>query len=230
VNSITYKLIDLNEFALEPGTVLQRFEGFENALVRFEQNRIHFSECSKLTHEQRQHILHADKLILSGSGLNLAASQKDWNTQTITLLKDIEWLISRFRGPILGICFGMQYLAYLCGIRVRPIPPPNQNAEATPKIPVTLRIRANIPILGLFAYQTIQVELNHHQEIDPTQIPPTMLVFGSTFVTPIQIVQFSPRPWYGVQFHPETMQNATWEVGHHILRTFVDYPTPLINF
>ena len=114
--------------------------------------------------------------------------------------------------PVLGICYGMQLLAYNLGGKVAP----SQHREYGP---------ANLEIsdgnAALFANlqsptSDLQVWMSHGDRLDA--IPPGFHVIARSANSPIAAMADSDRKLYGIQFHPEVKHTPQ---GTTIIRNFL---------
>ena len=112
------------------------------------------------------------------------------------------------RLPVLGICYGMQALAFALGGAVEP----SQRREYG---------RAHLIVgepLGLMAdvEDGAQVWMSHGDHL--TRLPDGFHHIAHTENAPIAAVRSETHPFYGVQFHPEVVHT---KVGAQILENFV---------
>ena len=136
-------------------------------------------------------------IILSGS----PCSVRDANAPQVDL--------SLFRGklPLLGICYGAQYLAHCCGGKVE-----NSNSREYGR--AMLDVTADSPLLkGVSAHS--QVWMSHGDTI--SALPTGARVIASTADVENAAFQFTGEPTYAVQFHPEVYHTAE---GSKILANF----------
>jgi len=182
-----------------------RGKEFTEALKSFQPelvwDRIHYRNLidkDPTRSAEAQKVLSADGLILSGSSHNL--SEKNVREEFEPLAE----LIRRYEKPILGICFGHQLLAHAFGFPVRPLRQEYFSSEwweHTLK-PVLLPVRKGFPLLE---EEKIWVEFSHHEEIQESEkFYRVFEVFASTEACRIQIIMHRTKPFFGVQFHPET--------------------------
>ena len=127
-------------------------------------------------------------VILSGS----PCSVRDANAPQVDL--------SLFRGklPLLGICYGAQYLAHTGGGRVE-----TSNTREYGR--AMLRVVAESPLLKGVSSQT-QVWMSHGDSI--SALPTGAQVIASTADVVNAAFQFDNEPTYAVQFHPEVYHTA----------------------
>ena len=136
-------------------------------------------------------------VILSGS----PCSVRDANAPQVDL--------SLFRGklPLLGICYGAQYLAHCCGGKVE-----NSNSREYGR--AMLEITADSPLLKGVSKHT-QVWMSHGDTI--SALPTGAQVIASTADVVNAAYQFAGEPTYAVQFHPEVYHTTE---GSKILANF----------
>ncbi len=137
-------------------------------------------------------------VILSGS----PCSVRDANAPQVDLS------LLRGRLPLLGICYGAQYLAHRCGGSV-------EGADSREYGRAMLDVvRADSPLLkGVNAHS--QVWMSHGDTI--SRLPEGASVIASTADVQNAAFQFSGEPTYAVQFHPEVYHTTE---GARILANF----------
>ena len=136
-------------------------------------------------------------VILSGS----PCSVRDANAPQVDL--------SQFRGrlPLLGICYGAQYLAFTGGGKV-------EASDSREYGRALLRTVAPSPLLEGVAAET-QVWMSHGDTI--SALPEGAEVMASTADVANAAFQFKGEPTYAVQFHPEVYHTAE---GSQMLSNF----------
>ena len=136
-------------------------------------------------------------VILSGS----PCSVRDANAPQVDL--------SLFKGrlPLLGICYGAQYLAQKCGGKV-------EASDSREYGRAMLQITAESPLLKGVSRQT-QVWMSHGDTI--SALPAGAKVIASTADVENAAYQFADEPTYAVQFHPEVYHT---DEGSRILANF----------
>ena len=119
--------------------------------------------------------------------------------------------LSGIRGkyPILGICYGAQFIAYSNGGRVEPAGTREYGRAHLSHIEA-----ANLLFRGVS--QGTQVWMSHGDTI--TAIPEGFRIIASTDKVKIAAYQVEGEPMWGVQFHPEVFHS---EEGTQMLRNFV---------
>ena len=118
--------------------------------------------------------------------------------------------------PILGICYGLQLLAFLLGGEVLP-----QKEREYGR--AQLRIHTPISLLeGFKNNETITVLMSHGDYV--AKAPDGFIALAQTSSSPFAVVADETHKFYGVQFHPEV---AHTERGKKILDNFL---TIVCNF
>jgi len=110
--------------------------------------------------------------------------------------------------PVLGICYGLQLLAYLFGGKVEP-------AEKREYGFAELKVIDNKELLSGVNNKT-QIWMSHGDMV--VSLPEGFVVTGSTSNTPIAVIENRERKIYGVQFHPEVKHTIE---GKKILSNFL---------
>jgi GMP synthase (glutamine-hydrolysing) len=142
--------------------------------------------------------LEADALVLSGGAPRIA-----WESPKLG--KCIDYL-QTFKGPILGICVGLQLMAVYCGGKAGPSEVPEYGLA---KIKV---IQEDDLFRGL--PKEFLVWESHNDEV---KVAEGFEVLAFSENCSIQAAKHLKKPYYGVQFHPEV--NNT-EHGEEILQNF----------
>ncbi len=138
-------------------------------------------------------------VILSGS----PSSVRDANAPQIDL--------SPIKGafPLLGVCYGAQYLAQNYGGEVKPSATREYGRAMLSKVEA-----ANPLICGLS--QTTQVWMSHGDTI--ARIPDNYKIIASTEDVPVAAFQIDGEKTWGIQFHPEVYHSTE---GSQLLKHFV---------
>jgi GMP synthase (glutamine-hydrolysing) len=112
--------------------------------------------------------------------------------------------------PVLGICYGLQLMAYLLGGRV-------QRGEKGEYGLAFLDLAKTAPLFeGLPLHTREQIWMSHRDTA--LAAPPGFEVLGSTETCAIAAMADTGRRLYGVQFHPEVVHTCH---GRQILENFV---------
>ena len=138
-------------------------------------------------------------VILSGS----PSSVRDANAPQVDL--------SSIKGafPLLGVCYGAQYLAQNYGGEVKPSATREYGRAMLSKVEA-----ANPLICGLS--QTTQVWMSHGDTI--ARIPDNYRIVASTEDVPVAAFQIDGEKTWGIQFHPEVYHSTE---GSQLLKHFV---------
>ena len=110
--------------------------------------------------------------------------------------------------PVLGICYGMQLLAHLSGMRVTPAKE-REYGLAQLNVSGKSRLLQGIP-------SPTPVWMSHGDKI--TQLPPDFSITARTENTEMAVIESDSRGLYGVQFHPEVIHTSE---GRRILENFL---------
>ncbi|MDF7675855.1 glutamine-hydrolyzing GMP synthase [Neisseriaceae bacterium ESL0693] len=113
--------------------------------------------------------------------------------------------------PVLGICYGMQWMAHILGGEVSA---GNQREFGYAKVHTT----PNALTEGLFDGEpdTLEVWMSHGDKV--SALPDNFNVVGQTESCPFAIIENAQKHFYGVQFHPEVTHTKQ---GQAILNRFV---------
>lgn len=112
--------------------------------------------------------------------------------------------------PILGICYGMQMMAFVLGGKV------SRAREREYGYAKFLVMDNRHVFHGLTPEHTYQVWMSHGDRVE--SIPPEFSVVGRSANSPIAAMANPERKLYGLQFHPEVHHT---EIGETILRNFL---------
>lgn len=113
------------------------------------------------------------------------------------------------RLPLLGVCYGAQYLAYFYGGEVSPAP-----SREYGRAMLTVK-RADDPLMQRLPSPT-QVWMSHGDTI--TRVPAGYEVIASTDDVEMAAYRIAGEQTWGIQFHPEVFHSTD---GTHLLRNFV---------
>ena len=109
--------------------------------------------------------------------------------------------------PVLGICYGLQWIAHTLGGRVQP-------AERREYGPADLELRDGSPLFAGFP-KHLKIWMSHGDNV--LDLPPGFHATGATGNS-LSAAEDSTRRIFAVQFHPEVRHT---ELGTEILRNFV---------
>ena len=115
----------------------------------------------------------------------------------------------RGKYPILGICYGAQYMAYVNGGKVEPAATREYGRANLAKIDSTNPLLQGIEVNS-------QVWMSHGDTI--TALPDNFRIIASTDKVAVAAYQAEGEKLWGVQFHPEVYHTVD---GTQILKNFV---------
>jgi para-aminobenzoate synthetase len=111
--------------------------------------------------------------------------------------------------PVLGVCLGMQALAWVHGGTIDRLPEP-VHGRATP---VSLQSHP------LFAGLSSGMVMARYHSLYVSEVPSSCRVLARSEEVPMAL-EHETRPHYGVQFHPESIMS---EHGQAVLRNFLSF-------
>jgi GMP synthase (glutamine-hydrolysing) len=120
----------------------------------------------------------------------------------------IEMEILNLGIPILGICYGLQLIAYISGMKVEPAGGREYgtaNLEVVQESPLLKGVKNNS-----------KVWMSHGDKI--TGYPDDFILTGRTENTELAVIESSKRKIFGVQFHPEVFHT---EEGQKVIANFL---------
>jgi GMP synthase (glutamine-hydrolysing) len=119
--------------------------------------------------------------------------------------------LSHIRGryPVLGICYGAQYLAYSLGGKVEKSDSREYGRALLTPADTTDRLMKNVP-------DNAQVWMSHGDTI--TVVPPHFTIIARTEDVPCAAYRIEGEATWGVQFHPEVFHTT---IGQTILDNFL---------
>jgi GMP synthase (glutamine-hydrolysing) len=115
--------------------------------------------------------------------------------------------------PLLGICYGMQAMAYLLGGKVTP-------TERREYGPAAVALTGQSPLLAGVRPDPdgrLRVWMSHGDSV--LEPPPGFVALGSTENCPVAAMADERRRFYAVQFHPEVVHTAQ---GTRIFENFLE--------
>lgn len=110
--------------------------------------------------------------------------------------------------PVLGICYGLQLIADLSGMKVQP-------AGGREYGDAHLQILQNSQLLNGVT-QNSKVWMSHGDKI--TSFPDDFVITGRTGNSEVAVLESEKRKIYGVQFHPEVVHT---DEGNTVLKNFI---------
>jgi GMP synthase (glutamine-hydrolysing) len=112
--------------------------------------------------------------------------------------------------PVLGICYGMQLIAYLAGGKVEP-----SNEREYGRAEIAVREAGGL-FAGFEPQAGITVWASHSDRIE--QAPPHFRVTATSANAPVAAMQHDTKPLFGVLFHPEVAHTPR---GGEIIHNFL---------
>lgn len=199
-----FAVIDNNENSMDPGR--DRGEGFVKALEGWTLGKDYEFVRYERIEELRSELMNCRGLILSGSAFDLADSHGRFDRGTYVKMIQEFRLVRDFAGPVLGICFGHQFLSVVDdfdagrtgfgGLLVRNMEVPQDDHRV---IEMTLQT-----LLRFTNRKKLWGQFHHKQEVvDNDALRSLWEVNASAGSCRVAIMQHRKRDWFGVQFHPE---------------------------
>ncbi|MDL1970685.1 MAG: glutamine-hydrolyzing GMP synthase [Candidatus Desulfofervidaceae bacterium] len=112
--------------------------------------------------------------------------------------------------PVLGICYGLQLMAFLLGGEV-------EEGIKCEYGPATIRILKETPLFKGFPPEVeVKVWMSHGDRV--IKLPPNFFVLAASENSPVAAMGDEERHFYGVQFHPEVVHTPR---GKEILSNFL---------
>lgn len=111
--------------------------------------------------------------------------------------------------PVLGVCLGMQAMAYVEGGRVEKAPEPVHGREDT------IWVTSTGPLWEKIADSFTVVR---YHSLVVTDVPDSMQVTARNAEGLVMALEHRTKPWWGVQFHPESIGS---EYGEQLIANFV---------
>lgn len=163
-----------------------------------------------------QDILQGDAIIIGGSRFGVAKNDQN------LLVPKVEDLIKMVNGaieaemPLLGVCFGHQLLAYVCGGDV--IHDEKNKEYGT----CTIELEEDAKNDPLFSHlpPRFNAQCAHHDRVE--SLPPGAVLLASSERSSVQAFRIDKKV-YGVQFHPERSKE---DYENIIKFRFKDHGTP----
>lgn len=144
--------------------------------------------------------LSADALVLSGSA-------DPWALHGAEALERFLGVLRAYRGPVLGICAGMQLLVRAQGGTIGTAAAPTRGFAAVDAADDSGLLAGSPP--------TFEVFEDHEDEV--TTLPESFRLVATSRTCRVEAVEAVDRPWWGTQFHPEA-----WDAEHPAGRAIVE--------
>ena len=160
---------------------------------------------------------------LSPSHIILSGQSHPWDRYSTESLAGIFYVIRSTPKPILGVCGGQQQMALAFGAPVDLIEriAPGEGYEGAFRERGFSNVKLDSQITdGIFGGlpETIMVWESHCDEVK--SLPADFVCTASNQVSPIQAMQHTSLPLFGVQFHPELFDEEHPH-GRTILKNFL---------
>jgi GMP synthase (glutamine-hydrolysing) len=162
---------------------------------------------------------------LKPSHIILSGQSHPWDDYSPESLASVLHMIRMAPQPILGVCGGHQQMALAFGAPVGLMGriAPGQGYEGAYRergfCEIELSDEAAKHPLFAGLEDTITVWQSHCDEVK--SLPPQFVSVATNTACPIQAMQHSSRPLFGVQFHPELFDNDHPD-GRRILENFLN--------
>jgi GMP synthase (glutamine-hydrolysing) len=160
---------------------------------------------------------------LKPSHIILSGQSHPWDEYSSESLAGVFYVIRTAPQPILGVCGGQQQIALAFGAPVDLIErvAPGQGYQGAFRergfSEVSVEVATDSPIFAGLP-QTITVWESHCDEVK--ELPADFVCTATNQVSPIQAMEHTSRPLYGVQFHPELFDDEHPN-GRTILENFL---------
>ncbi|KAF9459952.1 GMP synthase [Collybia nuda] len=117
--------------------------------------------------------------------------------------------------PILGICYGLQEMAWNLGGKVSPC---DHREYGFAQVQIKKVENSSTSVDALFEGlgDEMQVWMSHGDQL--SEIPPNFHVIGNTHSAPYAAIVHNSKPFYGIQFHPEVTHSPR---GKEVIGRFI---------
>jgi len=177
------------------------------------------SDCKVVSYEDIEPNFRIDEdfnaLVLTGSGARIISKED------VAKFSKVIKLIRRINIPTLGICFGHQLMALAHEARVASCEKPVMNRFEMVRI-----LEVNELFLGYKIGEKIPLAENHYDYVRRKGLDESgfQLLANSTSCE-IEAIKHRSKPFYGVQFHPETtkIKGEEHKDGTKVIENFYRY-------
>lgn len=148
----------------------------------------------------------------SHEAIVLSGSNAPWSAHEPAALDRLGGHLLDYRGPVLGICAGMQLQAMFAGGAVG-------HAEEAPKTGF-----APVDVLeggSLLRDLPAQIHVYQHHADEITRLPTGFRVIARSSTCAVEAFADGERRWWGTQFHPEEFSPARPH-GERVLQNFFE--------
>lgn len=165
--------------------------------------------------------------VLSPSHIILSGQSHPWDRYSAESLAGVFHVIHNAPQPILGVCGGQQQIALAFGAPVGLIEriAPGEGYEGAFRErgfrTIELDVKALDVSTGIFhgLPPSVTVWESHCDEVK--ELPPDFVCTATNKISPIQAMQHTSRPLFGVQFHPELFDEEHPH-GRRVLENFLN--------
>jgi len=162
---------------------------------------------------QRVESLNPSHIILSGQS-------HPWERYSPESLAGVFSVIREANQPILGVCGGHQQMALAFGAAVGLMGrlEPGEGYSGAKRERGFYDVQTNAQ--GIFRDLPARITVWHSHFDEVKSLPPDFLATAANETCPIQAMQHTERPLFGVQFHPELFDDAHPD-GRRVLENFL---------
>ena len=157
---------------------------------------------------------------LSPSHIILSGQSHPWEQYSPEALAGVFSVIREARQPILGVCGGHQQMALAFGAPVVLMGrlEPGEGYSGAKRERGFFDVKTNAR--GIFQDLPTQITVWHSHFDEVKSLPPDFSATAANDTCPIQAMQHTERPLFGVQFHPELFDDAHPD-GRRVLENFL---------
>ena len=157
---------------------------------------------------------------LNPSHIILSGQSHPWERYSPESLAGVFSVIREAKQPILGVCGGHQQMALAFGAPVGLMGrlEPGEGYAGAKRERGFYDIRTNTQ--GIFHDLPAKITVWHSHFDEVKSLPPHFVATASNETCPIQAMQHTERPLFGVQFHPELF-DETHPDGRRVLQNFL---------
>lgn len=143
----------------------------------------------------------------------LSGSDAPWAAHEARARERLAVAVRAHRGPVLGVCAGMQLQAMFVGGGVTPVAAAGRSSE-NGYLPIDV-----LDDRGLLAGLPPRPLVFQHHTEEITSLPHGFRVLASSPQCPVQAIADEGRGWWGTQFHAEVSEDDR-PAGGRVLRNF----------
>jgi GMP synthase (glutamine-hydrolysing) len=173
----------------------------------YEQLRERLEELAGVAVSSRPYDDPAD--LEDAAALVLSGSFEPWSAHSPRALASLAERVTRYAGPVLGICAGMQLQVMFAGGTVGPRTKPEVGFG-------TVELLREDPLFDGLGPAPVVYE--HHAE-DVTAVPEEFEVLARSRGCAVEAIAAPHRRWWGTQFHPECFSDEHPD-GARVLANF----------